>query len=166
MMTSILTLLISRTNREAGIHFFLPVAAYRTSHRVRAYGFANPQLGGLRPHGSSRPQCCSIRGWPESGKGRCEIQIARFLWFVSKSYAYLESGHPHDSARSLTTGNRRFPDSKEQLLFRGCSAYQSELYSKAFDIRHPSANSLSLAKPCFNLGSRDSNRPHANRTRP
>jgi hypothetical protein len=145
MMTSILTLLINRTNREAGIHFFLPVAAYRTSHRVRAYGFANPQLGGLRPHGSSRPQCCSIRGWPESGKGRCEIQIARFLWFVSKSYAYLESGHPHDSARSLTTGNRRFPDSKEQLLFVDVP-HTNLNFIKAFDIRHPSANSLSLAK--------------------
>ena len=101
-----------------------------------------------------------MRGWPESGKGRCEIQIARFLWFVSKSYAYLESGHPHDSARSLTTGNRRFPDSKEQLLFVDVP-HTNLNFIKAFDIRHPSANSLSLAKPCFNLGSLNRGRPYA-----
>jgi len=86
----------------------------------------------------------------------------RALSLVSASPMHtLSLGIPQDSAGSLTTGNWRFPDGKEQLLFRGCSSYQSELYRNAFDIRHPSANSLSLAKPCFNLGSLNRGRPYA-----
>jgi len=63
-------------------------------------------------------------------------------WFVSNSYAYLDSGHP--AGLSGLSNHRGTGDSRTNS---GCSACQSELHRNAFGIRHASANSLSLRSP-------------------